>query len=181
MKGLYSEDEHEFESAAKPDEGLLPCPLGDPGSLPGLAQASQSSAEIWLTDATASREISENAIDCLDRPRLLEVLWRGDQPKIVHRSDDFKCGGRSGFRAKALENHLVCMPRGDAALLRRAHRPGQERAAEHVARDPWRRRRQVVDPIGDKMRAGAERVPQMHHAAALRSRRPRPVPRRVVA
>src|SRR4051794_32549369 len=131
----------------KPDEDVLSCPLGEAGAPPGLAQASQSSAGIWLTAGTASREISENAIDCLNRPRLLEVPWRDDQPKIVPRSGQFKCAGRSGFRAKAFENHLVCMPRGDAPLLRCPHGPGQKRASEDVARDPWRGRRELVDRI----------------------------------
>ena len=36
----------------------------------GLAQASQSSAGIWLTDDTASRVISDDAIDCQNRSRV---------------------------------------------------------------------------------------------------------------
>jgi hypothetical protein len=56
-----------------------------------LAQASQSSAAIWLTDDTASRVISDESIDDLNRSRVY------DQPslmvtivKIVHCTMDFK-------------------------------------------------------------------------------------------
>jgi hypothetical protein len=39
-------------------------------SAAGLAQAFQSSADIWLTDETASSVISDDAIDCQNRPRV---------------------------------------------------------------------------------------------------------------
>jgi hypothetical protein len=37
------------------------------GAKTGLAQAFQSAAGIWLTDDTASKVISDDAIDCQDR------------------------------------------------------------------------------------------------------------------
>src|SRR6478672_5337332 len=88
--------------------------------------------------------------------------------KIVHRSDDFKgARGRSGSRRETFKNHLVGVARRPLALLRRAHRPGEQRAAKDVAGDPWRRRRQLVDPEGDKMRLRAKAVAHIQHAIAL--------------
>src|SRR5437868_6490905 len=62
--GLYGDVKLQHESSRKSVEGLLSWPLT--GARPGLAQASHSSAGIWLTDATASREISEDVIDRLN-------------------------------------------------------------------------------------------------------------------
>ena len=42
-------------------------PLRLPGAGRGLAQASQSAAGIWLTEETASRVISDDAIDDWER------------------------------------------------------------------------------------------------------------------
>src|SRR5260370_37526046 len=75
---------------------------------------------------------------------------------------------------KLFKDHLIRVAGGAFALLRRTHGPGQERQAKKIAGDPWRRRRQLVHPIGDEMRPGAERVAQMQHASALGWRRLRP-------
>ena len=63
----------------------------------------------------------------------------------------------SGSRDETLKDHLVGVARRPFALLRRAHRPGQQRTAKDVAGNPGRRRRQLVDPEGDEMRLGAKR------------------------
>src|ERR1700687_4606278 len=68
---------------------------------------------------------------------------------------------------KPFKDHLIRVAGGAFTLLLSAHGPGQERQAENVARDPWRGRRQLIYPIGDKMRPGAERVAEMQHALAL--------------
>jgi hypothetical protein len=68
-----------------------------------LAQASQSSAGIWLTDGTASSTISDDAIDDF------EPATRYDQPshmvtntpKIGHCGRDFK--GRGGYQIPGLK------------------------------------------------------------------------------
>ena len=108
---------------------------------------------------------------------LRSAIAHGDHtPKIVHCSQRLQGRGRgSGSRPKPFENHLIRVAGGALALLRRAHGPGQQRQAEDVAGDPGRRRRQLVDPIGDEMRPGAERVAEMQHAPALGRRRLRPV------
>jgi hypothetical protein len=41
----------------------------------GLAQASQSAAGTWLTDATASSVISDESIDDLNRSRVTVGHW----------------------------------------------------------------------------------------------------------
>ena len=51
-------------------EADLSGPLRAPGRGRGLAQASQSAAGIWLTDDTASKIISDDAIGCQDRSRV---------------------------------------------------------------------------------------------------------------
>jgi hypothetical protein len=58
----------EFRAAS--GEADLPGPLWTPGPERGLAQASQSAAGIWLTDDTASKIISDDAIDCQNRSRV---------------------------------------------------------------------------------------------------------------
>src|SRR5450432_4348167 len=67
---------------------------------------------------------------------------------------------------KPFKDHLICKARGALALLWRTYGPGQKRQAENVASDPGRRRGQVVHPVGNKMRPGAECVSKMQHAAA---------------
>src|SRR5215475_12536142 len=59
---------------------------------------------------------------------------------------------------KALEDHLVCKSRGARPILWRTHRPGQQRNSQQLARRERRHRRQVLDRIGDELRAGAQRV-----------------------
>jgi len=51
-------------------EADLSRPLRAPGRGRGLAQASQSAAGIRLTDDTASKSISSDAIGCQDRSRV---------------------------------------------------------------------------------------------------------------
>ena len=51
-------------------EADLSGPLRALGRGRGLAQASQSAAGIWLTDDTASKIISDDAIGCQDRSRV---------------------------------------------------------------------------------------------------------------
>ena len=64
------------------------------------------------------------------------------------------------------EDHLVGEACGACAVAVAAHRPGQKRQAEHTARHARRNGRQIVDPIGDEMRAGCGA-----HAAGTASRR----------
>src|SRR3984885_3913101 len=111
---------------------------------------------------------------------LRSAIAHGDQCQtscIAPRTSraPFKGALVPGSGAKALEDHLIPMPGRPGALLRRAHGPGQERQAENVTGNPGRRGRQLVDPIGDEMRPGAERMAQMQHALPLRGRRARPV------
>src|SRR5262245_62458555 len=106
-----------------------------------------------LIEETASRVISDESIN---------------KNKIVHRACHFKAVKRgSGSRYETLKDHLISVTRRACTLLRRAHGPGQERAAEDVARDPWRGRGQLVHPEGDEMRLGAKSVAQIEHAVAL--------------
>jgi hypothetical protein len=60
--------------------------------------------------------------------------------------------------SKPFKDHLIRVAGGAFALLLTAHGPGQKRQAENIAGDPGRRRRQLVHPIGDEMRPGAECV-----------------------
>jgi hypothetical protein len=97
------------------------------------------------------------------------AIAHGDHAiKIVHCAMEFKVRPRAPLRPEALKNHLISETRGALALLGVSHGPGQERQAKNVARDPWRRRRQIIHPISDEMRPGAERMPEMQHALALR-------------
>ena len=125
----------------------------------GLAQAFHSSAGIWLTEETASRVISDESCS-VRRPR------RSDQP-FAHmvttlRSCNAARTSRSGSGAEPFKDHLIGIAGRASPLFGRAHRPGQERQAEDMPRDPGRGRRQIVDPIGDKLRPGAKCVLQMH-------------------
>src|SRR5436309_14363268 len=52
---------------------------------------------------------------------------------------------------KTLKHHLVGVTRGPGALLRRLHRPGQQRQAKDVAGDPGCRRWQLIEPRSDEM------------------------------
>jgi hypothetical protein len=79
------------EGLAELGKASVSSPFRLPGSGAGLAQASQSAAGIWLTEDTASRVSSDDAIEDLG------PVTRYDQPsrmvtnaKIVHCSDDFK-------------------------------------------------------------------------------------------
>src|SRR5262249_20521080 len=97
-------------------------------------------------------------------------------PKIVHRACHFKAVPRmSGSRNKPLKNHLIGVARGALALFGRAHGPGQQWATKDIAGDPWRGRRQLVDPEGDEMRLGAKAVADVEHAVALLLRQLGPV------
>src|ERR1700681_2028007 len=64
-KGLYRTLDLMQESPAVRDEASASRPLRLLGSGAGLAQASQSSAGIWLTDGRDSRVISDDAISDL--------------------------------------------------------------------------------------------------------------------
>src|SRR5258708_31862695 len=95
--------------------------------------------------------------------------------KIVHCIKDFKSAPRaSGSRPETFKNHLVGIASRPFALLGRAHGPGQQQQAENIARDPGRRRWQLIDPIGDEMWPGAEGMTETQHALALGGRRLRP-------
>src|SRR5690242_18711687 len=69
---------------------------------------------------------------------------------------------------EALEDHLVRIAGCRGALLGCPDCPGEQRAAEQVPRDPGRRRRQLLHPIGDEMGLRAQAVLQMQHGGALR-------------
>src|SRR5579864_8111937 len=100
-------------------------PSGSPsGQAAGFAQAFHSSAEIWLTEETASRVISDESMKG----------WRGfkrsGQPSpmavvtcnIMRGEPDFKVliSGPEPFK-----DHLIGMASGARSLLGRAHGPGQ--------------------------------------------------------
>src|SRR5579872_5815233 len=99
-------------------------------------------------------------------------------PKIVQCNADFKVP-KSG--AEPFKDHLIGISAGTRSLLGGADRPGQERQAEQMPRDPGRRRRQIVDPIGDELRPGSQRVLEMPHARTLGRRRFGPIGLSVVA
>src|SRR5579872_7269749 len=61
--GLYAGFKPAQESAGLPGNASVSSPFRLSGSGTGLAQASQSSAGIWLIDETASRVISDESID----------------------------------------------------------------------------------------------------------------------
>src|SRR4051812_31651202 len=137
------------------------------GSTFGLAQASHSAAGMSLAEGTASRVISDDAIENSDRSLIAISHRDGDQhpqrsciARATSRprgADQVPLQGKTSGD-KTLKNHLVGVTRGAGALLRRLYRPGQERKAEDVAGDPGCNRRQFIDPIGDEMGAGAEGV-----------------------
>src|SRR4051794_18350983 len=67
INGLYEDIKLQHESYAKLDEPNPEPPFPAIWPTRGLAQASHSSAGIWLTEETASREMSEDCIDRLNR------------------------------------------------------------------------------------------------------------------
>src|ERR1700674_1483446 len=69
-KGLYRAFEATQESMGVSGEASVSSPSRLSVREAGLAQASQSSAGIWLTDDTASRVISDESIDDLNRSRV---------------------------------------------------------------------------------------------------------------
>jgi hypothetical protein len=66
------------QSVCESDEASVSSAARSPALLPEVAQASQSAAAIWLTDDTASRVISEGAINHLNRS--VATIHRFDQP-----------------------------------------------------------------------------------------------------
>src|SRR5476649_2135043 len=82
-KGLYRTFEEVQESLGMPGEASVSRPSRLSVREAGLAQASQSSAGIWLTDDRASRVISDESIDDLNRSRVTIGHRSGDQ----HRKD----------------------------------------------------------------------------------------------
>src|SRR5436190_21699052 len=71
------------------------------------------------------------------------------------------------LRSEPLENHLVRPAFRALAVLRRAHRPGEQRQAENIACNPRARGGQIVHVIRDKMRPRARRMQQECKLAPL--------------
>ena len=115
-----------------PGEATVSRPLRLPRTGFGLAQASHSSAGIWLTEDTASSVISDDAILGFG------PVTRYDQPsrmvtahKIVHCTKDFKSArGASGSREEPFKDHLIRVAACVLALLLGAYGPGQQRKTE---------------------------------------------------
>src|SRR3984885_10905899 len=171
VRGTADPDASMAEKKACETKGLYGIlqPSREPSAATGgLAQAFHSSAGIWLTEETASRVISDESIDSSRWP----------SHKIVQCSADFKVhpSGPEPFK-----DHLIGISGRTRPLLGRAYRPGQERQAEDMPRDPWGRCRQIVDPIGDKMGLCAQGMFQVPHALALAWWCFRPIGFRVVA
>src|SRR5437667_6521288 len=93
------------------DDAML-APLGLQETVPGLAQASQSAAGTSLMDGTASRVISDDAIETHQRaaPRQISSKHRASQQRLQGR-------GFLRFRPKPLEDHLVGVTRRAGALV----------------------------------------------------------------
>src|SRR5277367_5499914 len=100
-------------------------------------------------------------------PSMVQADPRLTKYNIVQAVPEFKvlCSW-----SKPLKNHLIGGLAGPQALIGRPHRPGQEWKAEDMPRDPGRRRGQVVDPVGDKIRPRSKRVLEVPHALALGGR-----------
>src|ERR1700712_4900307 len=117
------------ESSVGPRAPSVSSPSSPAGSGCGLAQASQSAAEIWLRDDTASRDISDGAIDNSG------PVTRYDQPSHMvttpQRSGIAPATSRAGkgwpLWAETLEGDLVGIARRALALLRRAYGPADQR------------------------------------------------------
>src|SRR6202022_27954 len=103
-------------------------------------------------------------------PILRSAIANSDQPfprSCIAATTSRPHPGMSGSRNETLKNHLVGIACRARALLRCAHGPGQQRAAEYVARDPGRGRRQLVDPEGYEVWLGAKAMAPVQHAVAL--------------
>jgi hypothetical protein len=103
-----------------------------------LAQASQSGAAIWLMEETASRVISDKAIDDIG-PVTLAISHQHvvTTTKIVHCGIDFKGAQRAlSSRPEPLKDYLIGVAGGALALFGGPHRPGQQRQSKNMARDP---------------------------------------------
>src|SRR3954470_2535143 len=158
INGLYTSSKLVLQLFSRSSEALKP--VSGARKRPGLAQASQSPAGIWSIEETASREISEDAIDDVSRSR--EQSSRTvTTSNIVHGDGKFKYSTSSRFGAKPLEDHLVRMASRKGALFRRSYRPGEQRTAEDVPREPGRRGRKIIDRVGHEMRESTEGMPQM--------------------